>query len=686
MTRLSRNSVRRTLLAGVACLAFGQGSARAATPSAAAPSSSWGFDMAGRDTAIRPGDNFFDYADGTAVREMVIPADRTSWGAFNILAERSRERVQTILREAAAKATTNPGTDEAKLGAFFDAFMDEKTIESRGIAPMKADLDAIRAVADRQAFAVLTGQAQNGLQYTLFSLSIAPDAKDPTQYAITLGQGGTGLPDRDYYLDAKFAAKKTAYQSYIAHMLALIGWQNPDKNAADIVAFETKLAQAQWARQDERDPDKTYNPITLAELATAAPQFDWHAYLAAAGLPNADKLVLVEKSAVLAEAKIAGDTDLDTLRAWLAFHLADNAADILPKSFVDASFEFHGKTLSGQPELEARWKRAVSATSGAMGWAIGKIYVARYFPPSAKAAMETLTADLKSAFRIRLEHNSWMSPQTKQAALTKLDNHLIQIGYPNKWRDYSSLVVKPDDAYGNTVRATAYEWAFWLGHQGKTVDRDEWDMTPQTVNAYNNPPFDEVVFPAAILQPPFFDPKADPAINFGAIGGVIGHEMTHSFDDEGRKFDEHGRLHDWWTADDAKRFEEHAARLGAQFDALEPFPGMHVNGKLTMGENIADLGGLTLALDAYHAFMKGKTAPVIDGLTGDQRVFLGWAQVWRQKVRPDRAKMLLVTDPHSPPMARVNMPMHNIDGWYKAWNVKPGDKLYLAPKDRVQIW
>ncbi|MCQ8278305.1 peptidase M13 [Acetobacteraceae bacterium KSS8] len=665
-------------------MAAPSGAARADTGTP--PTTGWGFDMAGRDTAIRPGDNFFGYADGTAVREMVIPPDRTSWGAFNILAERSRERVQTILREAAAKSTANPGTDEAKLGAFFDAFMDEKTIESRGTAPMQADLDAIRAVSDRTKFAALNGQAQNGLQYTLFALSISPDAKDPTQYAVTLGQGGTGLPDRDYYLKPEFAAKKTAYQSYIAQMLGLIGWQNPDKNAADIVAFETKLAQAQWARQDDRDPDKTYNPTTLADLEKAAPQFDWHAYFTAAGLPNADKLVLVEKSAVLAEARIAGETDLDTLRAWLAFHLADNAADVLPKRFVDAAFAFHGKTLSGQPELEARWKRAVSATSGAMGWAIGKIYVARYFPPSAKAAMETLTADLKSAFRVRLEHNSWMSPQTRQAALVKLENHLIQIGYPNKWRDYSGLVVKPDDAYGNTERATAFEWAFWLGHQGKTVDRDEWDMTPQTVNAYNNPPFDEVVFPAAILQPPFFDPKADPAINFGAIGGVIGHEMTHSFDDEGRKFDEHGRLHDWWTEADAKRFEERAARLGAQFDALEPFPGLHVNGKLTMGENIADLGGLTLALDAYHAFMKGKTAPVIDGLTGDQRVFLGWAQVWRQKVRPDRAKMLLVTDPHSPPMARVNMPMHNIDGWYKAWNVKPGDKLYLAPKDRVQIW
>ena len=657
-------------------------------PAPVAPGSQtqWGFDLTGRDTAIRPGDDFFAYSDGTYVRNLVIPSDHSSWGAFNVLAELSRTRVQDILKELSANPAANPTTIEQKLGATYDAFMDEKTIETRGTAPLAPDLDAIRKVTDRTAFATLLGSAQKSLQGSLFGLSIDPDAKDPTRYTILLSQGGTGLPDRDYYLQDKFGPKKTAYQAYVAQMLGLIGWPDATKAAADVVAFETRLAQAHWAKQDERDPDKIYNPMTVDALVAASPEFDWHAYLAAADLPNAKDLVLSEKSAVLDEAKIAAGTDLGVLRAWLAYHLADNAADVMPKAFVDASFAFHGKTLSGQPELELRWKRAVAATSSAMGMAIGKVYAARYFPPEAKAAMQTLTGELKAAFRVRLQHNAWMSPATKAAALRKLDNHLIQIGYPNKWRDYSGLVVKPDDAYGNASRAVGFEWAYWVGHQGKTVDRDEWDMTPQTVNAYNNPPFDEVVFPAAILQPPFFNPKADPAINYGAIGGVIGHEMTHSFDDEGRKFDEKGRLHDWWTAADAKRFQARADRLGAQFDALEPFPGTHVNGKLTMGENIADLGGLTLALDAYHAFMKGKQAPVLDGLTGDQRVFLGWAQVWRQKVRDDRAKMLLVTDPHSPPMARVDMPMHNIDGWYKAWNIKPGDKLYLAPKDRAQIW
>ncbi len=690
---------RRLLLAATSlCLLAGGARAQPApaTPSAApamAPVAAsgqayapWGFNLSGRNVGAKPGDNFFFYADGTAVQDMVIPSDRTSWGAFNILAERSRTRVQEILKQVSAHPAANPTTVEQKLGAFYASFMDEATVEARGLQPMQPDLGAIRAVTDRTTLAALLGQAQHGYQFSLFGLEIQPDARDPTRYSIGLSQGGTGLPDRDYYLQPKFADKKTAYQAYVARLLTLAGWPDAGAAAAAVVAFETQIASVQWARADERDPDKTYNPMTLADLEKAAPQFDWQTYLAHADLPQARTVVLSETSAILAEARLAGSTDLATLRAWAAFHLVDDAADNLPKAFVDASFEFHGKTLSGQPELELRWKRAVAATSGAMGMAIGRAYVARYFPPEEKAAMDTLTAELKAVFRVRLQHNAWMSEATKQAALRKLDNQLMLIGYPDRWRDYSGLVVHAEDLYGNGARAIAFEWAYQVGHLGHPVDRTEWSMTPQTVNAYNAPEFDEVVFPAAILQPPFFNKDADPAINYGAIGGVIGHEMTHSFDDQGRKFDEKGRLHDWWTADDAKRFQLRADKLGAQFDALEPFPGMHVNGRLTMGENIADLGGLTLGLDAYHASLHGGPAPVIDGLTGDQRVFLGWAQVWRQKLRDDRARMLLVTDPHSPPMARVNMPMHNIEGWYKAWDVKPGDRLYLAPKDRAQIW
>ncbi len=646
----------------------------------------WGFDLSGRNVAVTPGDDFFGYADGAAVQRIAIPADRTAWGSFNILAELSRSRVQDILQSLSAHPVANPQTTEQRLGAFYAAFMDDRTVEASGGKPLQPDLAAIRAVTDRTRFAALLGAAQDGYQTSLFALSVAPDARDPTRSVIKLGQGGTGLPDRDYYLRPAFADKKTAYRAYITQMLTLAGWPDPTGSAAAVLSFETALAQVQWARADERDPVRTYNPMTVADLAAQAPGFDWHAYLAAAELPQAHDLVLSEKSAILAEAKLATTTDLATLRAWLAFHLVDDAAGELPARFVQASFEFHGHVLSGQPELEARPKRAVAATSAAMGMAVGRVYVARWFPPERQRVMQTLTAELKAAFRIRLADNAWMDPATRQTAIAKLDNQLILIGYPDTWRDYSGLAVRPNDLYGNTERATANEWAWQRGHLGHPVDRAEWEMTPQTVNAYNAPNFDEVVFPAAILQPPFFNPDADAAINYGAIGGVIGHEMTHGFDDQGRRFDQMGRLHDWWTADDARRFQLRADRLGAQFDALTPFPGLHVNGRLTMGENIADLGGLTLALDAYHAHLHGAPAPVIDGLTGDQRVFLGWAQVWRQKVRDDRARMLLVTDPHSPPRARVDMPMHNMDAWYRAWAVKPGDALYLAPKDRVQIW
>ncbi len=690
MSTTRRRSSRRAALAttlGMAALLAGAPARATDTASASANAfGTWGFDLSGRNTAAIPGNNFFDYANGTYVKDLVIPPDRTSWGAFNMLAELSRTRVQSILKEVSAHPVAQPRSIEEKLGAFYAAFMDEGAVEKRGLAPLGPDLDAIRKVGDRADFARLLGQGQTGFQYSLFGLSIDPDAKDPTRYSITLGQGGTGLPDRDYYAQPAFAAKKRAYQLHVARMLDLIGWPNGPRQADAILAFETRLAEAQWSRADRRDPVKTYNPIHLAELRTLAPGFDWTAYLEGAGLQHADVLVLQENSAILAETQIAAATDLDTLRAWLAFHLVENASSVLPRLFVATAFDFNGRTLGGQPQDEPRWKRAVGATSSAMGMAIGRVYVARYFPPDARETMRHLTDELKAAFRVRLQHNDWMSDDTKVVALRKLDNFEVQIGYPNKWRDYAGLAVQPDDLYDNSERAIAFQWNYWLGHLGQKVDRDEWDMTPQTVNAYNNPPFDEVVFPAAILQPPFFNTAADPAINYGAIGGVIGHEMTHSFDDEGRRFDEHGRLADWWSKQDAERFEQRAARLGAQFDAMQPLPGAHINGRLTMGENIADLGGLTLALDAYHASLKGSTAPVLDGLTGDQRVFLGWAQVWRAKLRDDAERQRLVTDPHSPPVARVNGPSHNIDAWYKAYDVKPGDSLYLAPQDRVKIW
>ncbi len=650
----------------------------------------WGFDLAGRDVSVVAGDNFFERANGTYVRDLVIPSDHSAWGAFNILAELSRDRVRGILddlsRKPAAQPAAEPTSIADKLGAYYAAFLDQSAVEKLGAAPLGPDLDAITKVTDRTQFAHLLGVAQRGFQYALYGLAIAPDPKDPTQYSVQLNQGGTGLPDRDYYLKPEFAAKKAAYQAYVGQMLDLIGWPESQLQAEAIVGFETRIAEKSWTKAQQRDPEKTYNPMSVAAVAAAAPGLDWHAYLAGADLAATTNVVLGEKSAILDEAAIAADTDLATLRAWLAFHLVDNAAPVLAQRFVDAHFAFHGKTLNGQPENLPRSKRAVAQTSSAMGMALGQIYVGKYFTPEDKATVKTLTDELKAVFRVRLEHNQWMSEPTRREALRKLDGFAVQIGYPNKWRDYSGLSVRPGDLYGNAERAIAFEWDYWLGHLGHTVDRDEWDMTPQTVNAYNNPPFDEVVFPAAILQPPFFNRGADPAINYGAIGGVIGHEMTHSFDDQGRKYDETGKLRDWWTPEDARRFDERAQKLGAQFSAMEPLPGAHINGDLTMGENIADLGGLTLGLDAYHASLHGKPAPVIDGLTGDQRVFLGWAQVWREKLREDAERQRLVTDPHSPPVARVNGPMRNIDAWYSAWHVEPGEALYLDPKDRVTIW
>lgn len=678
-------------LSSVAGIARAETAPQAAAPAAVPQASfgTWGVDLAGRDTAEKPGNNFFKYANGTYLDHLTIPSDMTSYGPFNALAELSRTRVQTILNDLSAHPVKHPKSIEEKLGTFYASFMDEKSIEKQGIKPMKDDLESIQKMLDAKAFATLSGTASANFMTSPFSLGINPDAKDPTHYALGVDQAGLGLPDRDYYLKPEFAAKRAAYQTYITQALTLIKWPEPANAAAAIVAFETKLAEVHWARADLRDPQKTYNPMTVDALSKAAPGFDWVAWLTAAGLPTeglANRTVIVgEPTAITGEAAILAKADIGLLQAWQAFHTVENATPYLPDAFVQARFTF-SKALSGQPALPARWKRGVQATSAAMGMALGKVYVERYFPPENRTAMQKLTGDLKDAFRIRLQHNTWMSKETREAALRKLENFEVQVGYPNEWRDYSSLNVKKGDVYGNAKNGVAFEWDYWLARLDKPVDRNEWDMTPQTVNAYNNPLFDQVVFPAAILQPPFFNPQADAAVNYGAIGGVIGHEMTHSFDDEGRQFDEHGRLRDWWTKADAARFQKLADRLGAQYDAFEVLPGVHVNGKLTMGENIADLGGLTLALDAYHASLNGQPAPVIDGLTGDQRVFLGWAQVWREKLRDDTVKNLIVTDPHSPPQARVNIPMHNIDAWYKAWDVKPGQALYLTPKQRVKIW
>ena len=689
------------LRAGASLLALAAAIAGFAPAASAAPASApvkadlgshsygaWGFDLTGRDTAVRPGDDFFSYANGGYIKATEIPADRSWYGTVNQLRDLSEVRVHAILEEAAAKAPSQPaaGDVQGKIGAFYSAFMNQAAVEALDAKPLAGDLQAIRSVQDRTQLAALMGGAPKNFQFTLFDLGIGADRKDSYKYAVYIDQGGLGMPDRDYYLEAQFAAKKQAYQAYVAKMLGMVGWPDAEASAAAVVAFETKVAEASWAKADRRDPVKSYNPMTKAELAAAAPGFDWARWLAAADLGPRERVVVGANTAVPKIAALYASTPLDTLKAYMAFHLADNAADSLSDRFVQAKFDFDGRTLSGQPALAVRWKRGVRMTSGALGEAIGQVYVARYFSPAAKAQMQDLVGNLKDAYRNRIEHLEWMSPETKAKALEKLAAFDVQIGYPKKWKDYSNLAVRADDLYGDVERGVAWGWNYDVSRLNLPVDRDEWGMTPQTVNAYNQPTFNEVVFPAAILQPPVFDAHADPAVNYGAIGAVIGHEMSHGFDDQGRKFDLHGQLTDWWTPTDAERFVAASKIYGAEYERFPILEGAHINGALTMGENIADLGGILAAFDAYHASLHGKPAPVIDGLTGDQRFFLAYAQYYRNKWREDMARQLMASDPHSPDKARVDVVLPNVDGWYQAWNVKPGDKLYLPPDQRVRIW
>jgi putative endopeptidase len=658
--------------------------AAAADLSKAARMGPWGFDLSGRDLTVKPGQDFFDYANGTYVAHMAIPADRSRYGVFDALNELSVNRMRAVAEAAAAdKAATG---ERAKIGAYYRSFMDEAAVNAAGAKPLAKDLAAIRAAKTRDDVARLMGASVKGFGGSVFSAVIYDDAKAPERYAVYLGQAGLGLPDRDYYLEERFAPQKAAYEVYVAKMLGLAGWADPAAAAKAIVAMETEIAKVSWTRAERRDDDKTYNPFEVDKLGGYAPGFSWAAFMEGADLKGVNRVVVQENTAFPKIAAIYAAAPVETLKAWTAFSLVDNAAPYLSTDFDRAHYEFRDKTLSGTPEQRPRWKRGVALVDQQIGEALGKIYVAEYFPPESKAKMEALVGDLKTAMKGRIETLTWMGPETKAKALEKLAKFRVKIGYPDKWRDYSALEIRDGDLYGNVERSVAFDWAFRAGRLNGPVDDEEWGMTPPTINAYYSSTKNEIVFPAGILQPPFFDPEGDPAVNYGAIGGVIGHEITHGFDDQGRKSDGDGKLTDWWTAEDAAKFQAQAAKLGAQYSAVEVLPGAKINGDLTMGENIADLGGILLGLDAYRISLKGKPAPVIDGLTGDQRVFLGWAQVWRGKYREDRLKQQLVSDPHSPPKARVNEPMRNVDAWYDAFGVKPGEAMYKKPEDRVRIW
>ncbi|MEY2497132.1 MAG: putative endopeptidase [Verrucomicrobiota bacterium] len=659
---------------------------------------SWGFDTAGADLAAKPGDDFFRYANGSWLDRVQIPADKPAYSLRLAMTDTTEQRLHDLVEEVAKKAEPKPATIESKVGAFYKSFMDEGRIEKAGASTIKDKLAEIQSAKTRDALAALMGRQNADFHGGIFGISIDVDIKDPKRYAVYLGQQGLGLPDRDYYLKPDFAMQKGKYQAYVAQLLHLLDWPDADKRAVEVVGFETKIAEASWTKTQQRDPIATYNAMSITELESLAPNFAWRPFLAQAGLGKVERVVVAEKSAFPTIAKIYTETPVQTLQAWQAFNVADHAAPYLSKAFVDALFEMRNKTLSGQAEQRVRWKRGVHAVSGGdygagdrydrfgnLGWAVGQLYSAKYFPPAAKAKIEELVANLKVAMHERIKGLDWMGEATKVQALKKLDTYNIKVGYPDKTRDYSKVEIRDDDLVGNVRRVAAADWAFYVQRLPAPVDMLDWGMTPQTNDAYNGS-LRDIVFPAGILQPPMFDANADPAINYGAIGAVIGHELTHGFDDQGRKFDAEGKLNDWWTAEDAKTFEARAKVLGEQYSKFEPLPGAKVNGELTVGENIADLGGVTIALDAYRASLKGKPAPVIDGLTGEQRVFLGWAQAWRGKLRDDAIRRQVVSDPHSPRQYRVNGVVRNIDAWYDAFSIKSAEKMFVDPKERVRIW
>ncbi len=648
----------------------------------------FGFDTAGMDRTVAPGDDFGRYANGTFLKTLVIPEDKSNYGMFTRLRDLSQTRTRAIIEAAAARKGAKPGSEAQKVGDFYASFLDEAAIEAKGLTPLKPELTAIAGITDRAGLARVLGQANRMGGNMPIGLGPQQDLKNPDLYTVYVGQGGLGLPDRDYYLDEKnpkFAEIRGKYLTHIAAMLKLAGLDQPEARAKAIFDLETQLARVHWSKVEERQIEKLYNPIQRTGLDGTYPGVDWTALLTAAGVQQQKELIIAHPSAIAATGKLLAEAPLDTWKDYLRFHALTAAAPFLPKAFVEEDFAFNGRVLSGQPENQPRWKRGVDITTGALGEAVGKLYVAKYFPPEAKQQADLLVKHIITAMDQRLAHLTWMDPKTKAEARAKLARFTPKIGYPSHWRDYSKLQVKRGDALGNAMRAAAFEYQRQLDKIGKPIDRTEWGMTPMTVNAYANPLWNEIVFPAAILQPPFFDPKADPAVNYGGIGVVIGHEISHHFDDQGRKFDKEGKLADWWTPEDVKRFTALTDQVVKQYAAYEPLPGTHVNGELTLGENMADLAGANVSFDAYHTSLGGKPAKVLDGFTGDQRFFLGFAQVWRHKYRDAALLQQITTNEHTPGHLRPNV-VRNLDAWYTAFDVKPGQALYLAPAERIRVW
>lgn len=647
-----------------------------------------GIDMSSMDTLVKPQDNFYTYMNGKWLKAFQIPADKDNYGIFTKLADDAEKNLRAIIEEAAAKQNKEKGSNEQKVGDMYTSFMDSSKIEELGVTPIQGELDEIQALSSKQDFVKhLVQLSKQGLD-ALFLPFIDQDGKKSTQYIVSVYQGGITLPDRDYYLKntKRFIDIRTKYVSHIAKMFDMAGIEDGQAKAKMILDFETALAKAHWTRVENRDPVKTYNKFAITDLDNKMPDFDWHLYATEAGFGKEDSLIVYQPSYLFALDGLIKKTSLNDLKTILDWKVIHKASPYLSSNFVNERFDFYGHTLRGTEKNRPRWKRAVKSVEGALGEVVGKLYVERYFKPEAKERMKKLVENLKASMKNRIENVAWMSDTTKQKALEKLSKFGTKIGYPDVWKDYSALEIKADDLFGNIKRSGMWEYNREINKLGKPIDRTEWGMTPQTVNAYYNPSKNEIVFPAAILQPPFFNMDADDAVNYGGIGAVIGHEITHGFDDQGSQFNGEGNIKNWWTKEDRDEFEKRTKVMVDEYNSFNPIDTMHVNGKLTLGENIADLGGLTVAYYAYKKSLNGKDAPVIDGFTGDQRFFLGWAQVWARKYRDETLKRRLLTDPHSPSEYRTNGIVANMPEFYKAFNVTEQDSLYRPVDERVKIW
>jgi predicted metalloendopeptidase len=661
----------------------------AAPPAAVAPAPvlKSGLDLSGFDRTVRPQDDLYRFSAGGWLAKTQIPPDRSNYGTFMILSDQAQEEVRQLILAASQQADRVAGSDAQKVGDYYLAYLDTTRIEALGLAPLRAELARIDAIATPRDVARYIGHSQRIGVAQPFAWFTSPDSRNSSVYLGSLFQRGQTMPDRDYYLNPedKYAKFRAKFAAYVEQMLARAGERNAKSAAARIAALETRLANDQWTKVQNRDPVKTYNPMTLPEYQKLAPNFDWLAFFDGLGAP-VQRLDISQPPFIKGVGQLVRTVPVADWRLYFKFHLLDAQAPYLPAQFADLRFDFHQRTLNGVQEQLPRWRRALDSMDEQMGELVGRMFVEAHFPPEAKGRMQELVDTLLQAFDASIDGLDWMSPATRAEAKRKLSKITVKIGYPDRWRDYSTYVVRADDLVGNVMRGNEFEIKRHIARAGGPVDRGEWLMTPQTVNAYYNPTTNEITFPAAILRPPFFDMGAEDAVNFGAIGSVIGHEISHGFDDSGRQFDGDGNLRDWWTPEDGERFKQRAAALVKQFSGYSVLDNRPLNGELTLGENIGDLSGMAVALKAYHLSLGGKPAPQIDGFTGEQRFFLGWGQIWRRKYRDEELLKRLLTDPHSPSEFRANGPVVNIDAFHEAFGVQPADRMYRPPGERVRIW